>query len=53
MKTLACVLLFLVSAGSLSGCSGGGSAASPPAPPTPAKINGVDTPKSVAVVTAT
>jgi hypothetical protein len=53
MKTLTCVLMFLVSAGSLCGCSGGGSAASTPAPPAPAKITGVDTPKSVAVVTAT
>jgi hypothetical protein len=46
----------------IAGCGGGGSAATPPpagndpppvTPPTPAPIEGVATPSSVAVVTAT
>ena len=50
-KTPTCALLILFVAGSLSGCEGRGSAANAPTQPTVA-ITGVNTPKSVSVVTA-
>jgi hypothetical protein len=54
MKTPTCALFVLIAAGSLSGCGGGSSPAIVnPTPPPPAAITGVDTPKSVSVVTAT
>jgi hypothetical protein len=50
-------LSLLVLMGALAGCGGGDSSAAavvPPAPPTPpAAIEGIATPSSVAVVTAT
>jgi hypothetical protein len=52
MKTLTCALLALLGSLSLYGCGGGGSSASTPAPTPPAAVTGVQTPKSVAVVTA-
>jgi hypothetical protein len=52
MKTLTCALLTLLATGSMTGCGGGGSAASSPAQTPPAAITGVETPKSVSVVTA-
>jgi hypothetical protein len=53
MKTLTCALLTLLAAGLLSGCGGstGGSAASTPIS-APAAVTGLETPKSVSVVTA-
>ena len=42
--------LALVAAATLSGCGGGSTAAAPTQPP--AAVTGVDTPKSVSVVTA-
>jgi hypothetical protein len=56
MKILSCAALALLAAGMLSGC-GGASQSAPPAPvastpPPPAAVTGVDTPKSVSVVTA-
>ena len=51
-------LSLVVLMGAFAGCSGGGSSAAavipPPSPPTPpAAIEGIATPSSVAVVTAT
>ena len=51
MRILICLMLALSAAGYLPGCSSGSSAAVAPTPP-PAAVNGLDTPKSVAVVTA-
>jgi len=52
MKTLTCALFVLLAGGSLCGC-GGRSAGSAPAQAAPAAVvAGVDTPKSVSVVTA-
>ena len=50
MKILICLLVALGAAGLLHGCSNGSSttAAAPPA----AAVSGIDTPKSVAVVSA-
>jgi hypothetical protein len=52
MKTLTCALLTLLAGGSLCGCGGGRSAASSPVQTPPAAVTGVETPKSVSVVTA-
>ena len=55
MKTLICLVAALSVAGLLHGCSSGSTAAAPPAataPPPAATVSGIDTPKSVAVVTA-
>jgi len=54
MKILMSVILIAIAAGSLPGCGGGSPAASTPipTPPPTAAITGVDTPKSVSVVTA-
>ncbi|HWJ34352.1 MAG TPA: hypothetical protein VNR70_03755 [Steroidobacteraceae bacterium] len=52
MKTLTCALLTLLAAAPLSGCGGRGSGATIPAQAAPAAVTGVDTPKSVSVVTA-
>jgi len=53
MKTITCALFTLVTAGIMSGCGGGGgTAAITPIPPPPVVIAGVETPKSVSVVTA-
>ncbi|MGB8693594.1 MAG: hypothetical protein WCD08_08805 [Steroidobacteraceae bacterium] len=49
MKTLRWAIFTLLAASSLSGCGGGSAAVQPPAP---AAVTGVDTPRSVAVVTA-
>ena len=50
MKTLICLLAALSAGGLLHGCSNGSgaTAAAPPA----AAVSGIDTPKSVAVVSA-
>jgi hypothetical protein len=51
MRTYA--LLALLAAGPLTGCSGAStSTVSSPTPSPPAAVKGVDTPKSVSVVTA-
>jgi len=47
-----CALFLLIAAGSVPGCSGSHSAASTAVQPPPAAITGVDTPRSVSVVTA-
>ena len=54
MKILAYALFSLATFGSLSGCGGGGSAASSPVSVVtpPAVVTGIQTPKSVSVVTA-
>jgi hypothetical protein len=52
MKTLACVLFTLLAGASLYGCGGSGSAGSAPVQTPPAAVTGVQTPKSVSVVTA-
>ena len=45
-------LLALLVAGSLTGCGGGSASTVSTTPPPPAAVKGVDTPKSVSVVTA-
>ena len=52
MKTTLTCALLLIAAGSLPGCSGSSPAASTPVAPPPAAITGIDTPRSVSVVTA-
>ena len=52
MNIRACALLALSTAAYLTGCGGGSAGASPPAAAAPAAVTGVDTPKSVSVVTA-
>ena len=52
MRIMICLLVALSAAGLLNACSSGsnGSVATPP--PAAATVSGIDTPKSVAVVTA-
>jgi hypothetical protein len=53
VKIVACALLTLLTTSLLTGCGGGAATgASTPTPTPPAAISGVETPKSVAVVTA-
>jgi hypothetical protein len=52
MKTILTCALLLIAAGSLPACSGSSPAASTPIAPPAAAIAGVDTPRSVSVVTA-
>ncbi len=52
-KVVACALFSAVAFSSMSGCGGAGSGASAPVAPPPAAVTGVQTPKSVSVVTAT
>jgi len=52
MKTTLICALVLIAAGSMPGCGGSGPAASAPVAPPPAAIAGVNTPRSVSVVTA-
>ena len=52
MKIKAFALLAFMASASLTGCGGGSSSAAAPAQSTPDVVTGVDTPKSVAVVTA-
>jgi len=52
-KVVACALFSAVALSSISGCGGGASGASAPVVATPAAVTGVQTPKSVSVVTAT
>jgi hypothetical protein len=52
-KVVACALFSAVAFSSMSGCGGAGSGASAPvASPPPAAVTGIQTPKSVSVVTA-
>ena len=50
MKVMICMLVSLIAVGWVSGCSSGSTAA--PVPPPAATVTGLDTPKSVSVVTA-
>ena len=53
-KIVACALFSAVAFSSMPGCGGGGaSGASAPVVTPPAAVTGVETPKSVSVVTAT
>jgi hypothetical protein len=52
MKITIGVLVALIAAASLSACSNGTNGATAPTPPPAAAITGIDTPKSVSVVTA-
>jgi ABC-type phosphate/phosphonate transport system substrate-binding protein len=46
------ILLALLATSALSGCGGGSTSTVPAANPPPAAVKGIDTPKSVSVVTA-
>jgi hypothetical protein len=52
MKRLAFAPLLLLALAAQTGCGGGSSAAAPSPMPPPVAATGIDTPKSVAVVTA-
>ncbi|HEV7612244.1 MAG TPA: hypothetical protein VGO37_10240 [Steroidobacteraceae bacterium] len=52
MKFSVCILLTLIATASLPGCTSGSNAATATAPPPAAAVTGIDTPKSVSVVTA-
>lgn len=52
MKFLICLLVTVTATGWLSGCSSGSTAPAAATPPPAATVNGLDTPKSVSVVTA-
>lgn len=52
MKFLICVLVTLMATGWIAGCSSGSTAPAATTPPPAAKVTGLDTPKSVSVVTA-
>ncbi len=52
MKYSICLLMTVMATGSLCGCSSGSTAPVASTPPPAATVNGLDTPKSVSVVTA-
>ena len=51
-KAVACALFSAVAFSSMSGCGGGTAGASAPVVTPPAAVTGIETPKSVSVVTA-
>jgi predicted small lipoprotein YifL len=54
MKTVAFIVVAMITVSALSGCGSSSTTSSPPTTdnPPPAKVTGLSTPKSVSVVTA-